>query len=343
MIPQAVDAGATVVPDCRVMKLLRKHDRVSGALCERRRPDGSTERITIRADHVFLCAGAIQTPALLQRSGFRGHAGRGLKLHPTVKIAARFASPLDHAGVPMHRITEFAPSLTIGGSVSRKGHKLVVTERQESLNLTRLPLVAGGSGPAGPEELLNSGELRDRYPSFSPDGRRIAFASNRLGDQEVWILDLPTRHRERLRLPQVDLGANFPFWSTDGRQLAVPDVDNRPGSDLGPPKRRKDLAVALPRRVLKVADRGQELIRHLVERRPWSGARNALDKSVFGEFRREGERSVADTPLDCPKLPPCVFQIRLSRRQVDRRAIALSPKREIKLNAVPLGDYAACR
>ena len=122
LIPQAVDAGATVVPDCRVMKLLRKHDRVSGALCERRRPDGSTERITIRADHVFLCAGAIQTPALLQRSGCRGHGGRGLKLHPTVKIAARFASPLDHAGVPMHRITEFAPSLTIGGSVSRKGH-----------------------------------------------------------------------------------------------------------------------------------------------------------------------------------------------------------------------------
>ena len=48
--------------------------------------------------------------------------GSGLKLHPTVKIAARFPSPLDHAGVPMHRVTEFAPSLTIGGSVSRKGH-----------------------------------------------------------------------------------------------------------------------------------------------------------------------------------------------------------------------------
>jgi Tol biopolymer transport system component len=106
-------------------------------------------------------------------------------------------------------------------AISRNGHELVVSERQESLNLTRLPLVAGGGGPAGPEELLNPGELRDRYPSFSPDGRRIAFGDNRMGDQEVWILDLATRHRERLRLPQVDLGANFPFWSPDGRQLAV--------------------------------------------------------------------------------------------------------------------------
>jgi choline dehydrogenase-like flavoprotein len=122
MIPRAVEQGATVTSDCRVLKLLTNGDVVTGALCERRSPDGVTERVTINADHVFVCGGAIQTPALLQRSGIRGQAGRGLKLHPTIKIAARFANPIDHAGVPMHRITEFAPSLTIGGSVSRRGH-----------------------------------------------------------------------------------------------------------------------------------------------------------------------------------------------------------------------------
>ena len=46
----------------------------------------------------------------------------GLKMHPTVKIAARFDSPIDHGDVPMHRVTEFAPGLTIGGSASRRGH-----------------------------------------------------------------------------------------------------------------------------------------------------------------------------------------------------------------------------
>src|SRR5205814_9001616 len=122
MIPRAVAGGATVMPNCRVVKLVRSGDRVTGALCDRERPDGGTERVTIDADHVFVCGGAIQTPALLQRSGISGQVGRGLKVHPTIKIAARFPSPLDHAGVPMHRITEFAPSLTIGGSVSRKGH-----------------------------------------------------------------------------------------------------------------------------------------------------------------------------------------------------------------------------
>jgi choline dehydrogenase-like flavoprotein len=71
---------------------------------------------------VFVCAGATQTPALLQRSGVRRNIGRGLKMHPTVKIAARFPTPIDHGDVPMHRVTEFAPGLTIGGSASRRGH-----------------------------------------------------------------------------------------------------------------------------------------------------------------------------------------------------------------------------
>jgi choline dehydrogenase-like flavoprotein len=122
MLPRAAGAGAAIVPDCRVQRLLRDGDRVVGARARRHQPDGTTERLTIRADHVFVCAGAVETPALLQRSGIRRNVGNGLKMHPTVKIAARFAHPVDHGDVPMHRITEFAPGLTIGGSASRRGH-----------------------------------------------------------------------------------------------------------------------------------------------------------------------------------------------------------------------------
>ena len=121
MVPRAVAAGATVVPDCRVVRLLRRGPRVIGARCVRTTPEG-TERVDIRADHVFVCGGAIHSPALLQRSGWWAGIGGGLKLHPTVKVAARFPSPLDHGDVPMHRVTEFAPKLTIGGSASRRGH-----------------------------------------------------------------------------------------------------------------------------------------------------------------------------------------------------------------------------
>ncbi len=122
LIPRAVASGAEVVPDCQVVRLRRAGSRVIAAECRRRRPDGTVEGLDIEADHVFVCGGAVQTPALLQRSGYRRGIGTGLKLHPTIKIAARFPHPLDHDDVPPFRITEFSPGIAIGGSASRRGH-----------------------------------------------------------------------------------------------------------------------------------------------------------------------------------------------------------------------------
>lgn len=122
MIPQAVAAGARLLADCRVDRLVRREDRVTSLEGRRRRPDGTDERVTIHAEQVVVCGGAVQTPALLQRSGFRRGIGAGLKVHPTVKVVARLPEVLDHDDVPMSRITEFAPGVAIGGSASRLGH-----------------------------------------------------------------------------------------------------------------------------------------------------------------------------------------------------------------------------
>ncbi|MBK5287379.1 MAG: GMC family oxidoreductase [Acidimicrobiia bacterium] len=122
MIPRAVAAGAVVQADCTVRSLIRKGRRVTGARATLRYPDGSTEPVVVQAEDVFVCGGAIQSPALLQRSGFRHNIGPGLKFHPTVKVAARFDHPYDHEEVPVQRVTEFDPYLTIGGSASRRGH-----------------------------------------------------------------------------------------------------------------------------------------------------------------------------------------------------------------------------
>ena len=55
---------------------------------DHRRPTAG--RRTVDFAHVVVCGGAIQTPALLQRSGLRHRVGRTLAVHPTVKLAARF-------------------------------------------------------------------------------------------------------------------------------------------------------------------------------------------------------------------------------------------------------------
>ncbi len=106
-------------------------------------------------------------------------------------------------------------------AVSRDGHQLAASELEGSMNLTRLPLKPGGEAAAGPEEELSSGKVIDRYPAFSLDGRRIALVSDRLGAEEIWILDLASKRQERLQLPGTDLGTMYPFWFPDGRQLTV--------------------------------------------------------------------------------------------------------------------------
>ena len=106
-------------------------------------------------------------------------------------------------------------------AISRDGRRFAISELEGSLNLTRLPLSPGTFTPAGPEEELSSGQVIDRYPRFSPDGRRIAYGSDRLGLAEIWVLDTETKRAERLELPGDDLGANIPYWSPDGHQLVV--------------------------------------------------------------------------------------------------------------------------
>jgi choline dehydrogenase-like flavoprotein len=121
MLPRALAAGAALIPDCRVLSLIRRGDRIVGARCRRTHPGGGVERLIVHAEHVFVCGGAVHSPALLQRSGIWRNIGNRLKMHPTIKIAARFPHPIDHGDVPMHRVTEFSPFIAIGGSISRKG------------------------------------------------------------------------------------------------------------------------------------------------------------------------------------------------------------------------------
>ena len=120
-LPRAEAAGARVLTGCRVDRLVVEHGTARRAEVTRT-VDGRSERTEIRFRHVFVCAGAIQTPALLQRSRVRGRIGRTLAVHPTVKLAARFDGAVNVPDdVPVHQVKEFAPGLSFGGSASHAG------------------------------------------------------------------------------------------------------------------------------------------------------------------------------------------------------------------------------
>ena len=85
-------------------------------------------------------------------------------------------------------------------------------------SLWRVP-VAGGS----PERLTHTGSVS--APAWSPDGRFIAFLSDRSGKTQVWAL--PTTGGEAFRLTDVRQGIGSFAWAPDSRRfaLAIQDPD----------------------------------------------------------------------------------------------------------------------
>lgn len=74
---------------------------------------------------------------------------------------------------------------------------------------------------------LTSGDFEDREPAISPDGRFVAFASNRDVGWDLYLLDLRTG--EVRRLTDTAASEGDPTWSPDGAWLAY---ESYAGDDL---------------------------------------------------------------------------------------------------------------
>jgi len=99
-------------------------------------------------------------------------------------------------------------------AISRQG-RVVYMQSAERANIWRLEL--GGSHRV--DNLpMNSSRL-DHVPQYSPDGKRIAFASNRSGSDEIWLCDADGSNTVKL----TSFGGAYvaePAWSPDGRRIA---------------------------------------------------------------------------------------------------------------------------
>ncbi len=125
-LPRLAGAGGRLRTGARVRRMSR-----TGGHWRLQLDDGRVE-----ADTVFVCGGAIQSPALLRRSGFRRGIGDGLRLHPTVKVAAAFAEEVNgpDAGVGVHQVKQFAPAFSFGCSISSPPYlALSLLEHPEAL------------------------------------------------------------------------------------------------------------------------------------------------------------------------------------------------------------------
>jgi choline dehydrogenase-like flavoprotein len=112
-VPRALARGARLFADCRVDRITRSGPAVTGITGHVSRPGGRRgPKITVRARAVIVAGGAIQTPALLMRSGLRsasGQLGRNLSLHPNAVVTAS-STPTSPAGTASTRPSRSASS-----------------------------------------------------------------------------------------------------------------------------------------------------------------------------------------------------------------------------------------
>lgn len=63
-----------------------------------------------------------------------------------------------------------------------------------------------------------AGQWKDGSPAWSPDGRRIAFYSQRDGNAEIYVMNADGSGATRLTNTSADEG--YPAWSPDGRRIS---------------------------------------------------------------------------------------------------------------------------
>ena len=100
LIPDAVEKGLTVLANCTAQRLRVEGRRVTAVEvevldAESRRPSGKS--LTVRPKVTAVCCGALNSPALLLRSGLTGNGRVGNRtfLHPVVITAAEFEEPVE--------------------------------------------------------------------------------------------------------------------------------------------------------------------------------------------------------------------------------------------------------
>ena len=113
-------------------------------------------------------------------------------------------------------------------AVSRRGYRLAYERLQHSLGIWEMNL--SPSSNRRPSILVSSTSDTDQGPGpqFSPDGKRLAYMSDRSGTMEIWVSDRDGGNAFQLSAVG---GAGTPRWSPDGQSIAF-DTTGQSGSKI---------------------------------------------------------------------------------------------------------------
>jgi Tol biopolymer transport system component/DNA-binding winged helix-turn-helix (wHTH) protein len=104
-----------------------------------------------------------------------------------------------------------------GFAISRQGARLAWSQTIANANVWQIEL-AGTTTLRQKAKTLISSTRQDVSPQFSPDGRKIVFASSRTGSWEIWVCDSDGQSAAPLTSFN-HLITGSPRWAPDGRQI----------------------------------------------------------------------------------------------------------------------------
>jgi Tol biopolymer transport system component/predicted Ser/Thr protein kinase len=114
-------------------------------------------------------------------------------------------------------------------AISRSGNRLAYQRDLSDGNIWRLSLSVSGTAAEPPTRFIAS--TRDEYnPQYSPDGKWIAFSSDRSGVQSIWVSDAEGSNAVEL-FSRASAVCGTPRWSPDGQRIAF-DSDAEGNFDI---------------------------------------------------------------------------------------------------------------
>jgi Tol biopolymer transport system component/serine/threonine protein kinase len=214
------DYSPALSPDGRSLVFSRDDDTPVGelyllALSAELKPVGEPQRLTLGSRGFSRSTWTPDGQGIV--FSFGGYGEQGLWRITTSGSAKQPAKP--------ERLVSLGDNLSYP-MISRRGRRLVYTHNLFHWNIwrTALPLNQGSGsakslGPVDKGIPFVFSTRDDDSPQFSPDGKRIAFVSNRSGNAEIWVC--ASDGSNAVQLTSFDGPAvTTPRWSPDGERIA---------------------------------------------------------------------------------------------------------------------------
>jgi len=137
--------------------------------------------------------------------------------------AGMFVTRSDGAGKP--QLLTQSKNFAYPWSFTPDGNRLAFQEQSSgTYHLSTLPLESDGAGlRAGKPEVFLQTQAEERSPSFSPDGRWLAYSSNESGTYQIYVRAFPDKGG---KWQISNSGGAYPMWSRTRHELFFETLDN---------------------------------------------------------------------------------------------------------------------